>query len=206
MSTNNAAVGRFQSGYNPDFESGNKVFNPFEWQKLPDGRLVKKATNLVQVAVVTNISPLYLVLTLDSIATNDIGAGCRYAIGVEKQADKNAAKRHKQERYVSLGDKANDVFALLEVKGAPESPDALVVKLVDSGETVVFSRNQSYRRVDGYMADFRYDLEKKVFQRRREGDKVSFGGADYVIFEISANELILSDLSNQKKTPLPFTP
>jgi hypothetical protein len=202
--TNNAAMARFQSEYILDLESGNKLFNPFEWIKTQDGRMIKKATNLVQVAVVTNITPLYLVLTLESVATNDLGV--RYVIGVEKQAEKNPAKRHKQQRFVSVGDKANDTFALLEVKGAPENPDSLAVKLVDSGETVAITRSQPFRRVDGYTVDFRYDLEKKVFQRRRVGDKVSFGGTDYLVFEINQNELILSDQSNQKKTPLPFAP
>ncbi len=56
------------------------------------------------------------------------------------------------------------------------------------------------------MADFRYDPEKKVFRDRRVGDKVSFGGTDYVVVEVNQNELILSDQSNQKKTSLPFAP
>ena len=208
LATNNAAIKRFETGYSLDFENGNKLFNPLEWQKTPDGRIIKKATNLVQVAVVTNITPLYLILSLDSTATstNDQGVSSRYVIGVEKQADKNQAKRRKQQRYVSQGDKANDIFALLDVKGPPENPESLVIKLMDSGETVSVLRDQPYRRVDGYLADIRYDLEKKVFQHRRVGDKVSFGGTDYVVFEINSNEVILSDQSNQKKTPLPFTP
>jgi hypothetical protein len=208
QTTNKAAIARFESGYNLDFETGNKLFNPFEWQKTPDGRMIKKAASVAQVAVVTNITPLYLVLTLDSVmtTTNESGTSSRYVIGVEKQAEKNPAKRSKHQRYVSQGDKANDTFELLEVKGAPENPDALIVKLVDSGETVTIARDQAYRRVDGYMADLYYTLDKKVFQRRREGDKVSFGGTDYLVFEINQNELILSDQSNQKKTPLPFVP
>jgi hypothetical protein len=204
MTNNIETMSRLQSPYNLDLETGNKVFNPFEWQLTSDKRMIRKASSVAQVAVVTNITPLYLVLSLESVATNDLGA--RYVIGVEKQADKSPAKRHKQQRYVSAGDKPNDTFALLEVKGAPDNPDGLVVKLVDSNETVTITRSQPYRRVDGYMADFRYDLEKKVFQRKRVGDKVSFGGTDYIVSDINQNELILSDQSNQKKTPLPFAP
>ena len=204
LTTNSAAMTRLQSAYALDFETGNKVFNPFDWQKKPDGQLVKKVTNIAQVALVTNITPLYLVITLDSIATNEFGA--RYVIGVEKQGAVTAAKRRKQQRYVSAGEKPNDTFTLVEVKGSAENPDALVIKLVDSGETVTVSREKPFRRVDDYRADFRYDLEKKVFRARRSGDKVSFGGTDYVVFEVNQNELILSDQSNQKKTSLPFTP
>jgi hypothetical protein len=187
-----------------DLENGNKVFNPQEWQKKLDGTMIIKPGNIAQFVIVTNITPLYLVMTLDSTMTNDLGA--RYVIGVEKQTEKNPAKRHKQQRYVSVGEKANDTFALVEVKGAPEDPDELLLKLVDSGLTVPVKRNDPYRRVDGYMADFRYDIEKKTFTHKRVGDKVSFGGVDYVVADVDANELILSDQSNQKKTTLPFAP
>jgi hypothetical protein len=92
------------------------------------------------------------------------------------------------------------------VKGAAENPDALIVKLNDSGETVTIPRSQPFKRVDDYSADFRYDPEKKVFHDRRVGDKVAFGGADYVVVEVSSNQLTLADQSNQKKTSLPITP
>jgi hypothetical protein len=178
-----------------------------EWQKGPDGQPFKRPTGDavgIKAVVVTNISPLYLVLTLDSVTTNELGA--RYVIGVEKQGEKSPAKRHKQQRYVSVGDKPNDTFALLEVKGPPENPDALVLKMVDPVETITLSKDKPYRRVDAYAADFRYDPEKRIFHGRRIGDKVSFNGTDYVVAEVNQNELILSDQSNQKKTSLPFAP
>lgn len=204
LTTNNAVIARLQSPYNLDFETGHKVFNPFEWQMTADNRMVKKANLGAQLAVATNVVPLYFVLSLDSVITNELGA--RYVVGVERQAAPTPAKRHKQQRYVSLGDKPNDTFSLVEVKGPPENPDALVLKLVETGETVTISRGKEYRRVDDYMADLRYDPEKKLFRSRRTGDRVSFGGTDYLIVEINQNEMVLADQSNQKKTSLPFAP
>lgn len=205
MTIQDSTIQRLKSPYLLDFETVNKLVNPMEWQRALDGSLIPAAKKTgLQVAVVTNITPLYLVVSLDSTTTNELGA--RYVIGVEKQAEKNPAKRRKQQRYVSKGDKANDTFALLEVKGVPENPDALVLKLVDSGETATVTREKPYRRVDAHAADFRYDPERKVFRGRRIGDKVSFGGTDYVVVEVNQNELILSDQSNQKKTSLPFVP
>jgi len=204
LTTNGMALARFQSPYVLDFETGNKVFNPFEWQKTSDGRMVRKASLGAQLAVVTSITPLYLILSLDSIVTNEFGA--RYVVGVTRQAAPMASKRGKQQRFVSAGDKPNDTFALLEVKGAAENPTALVLKLVDSGDVVTLTRDKPFLRVDAYMADFRYDPEKKVFRSRRSGDRVSFGGTDYLVAEVNQNELILADQSNQKKTSLPFTP
>src|SRR5208283_608047 len=130
--------------------------------------------------------------------TNEMGA--RYNISVERQAAASRAKRFPTSHYVSVGDKANDDFELLQVKGAPENPDALVLKLTGSGagsgDTVTISRDKPYLHVEGYTADFCYDPERKVFRGRRIGDKVSFGGVDYAVVEVNRNELILSDQSN----------
>ena len=205
MTIQDGAILRLKSPYNLDLETTNKLLNPMEWVRLPDGSLAPKATKTgSQVAVVTNITPLYLVVTFDSSTTNELGA--RYVVSVERQAAPVANKRHRTPHYVSKGDKPNDAFALLDVKGAPENPDGLVLKLVDSGEVVTISHDKPFRRVDAHAADFNYGPERKVFRGKRIGDKVSFGGVDYAVVEVTQNELILSDQSNQKKTSLPFVP
>jgi hypothetical protein len=198
------AASRLKSAYHLDLETTNKLLNPGEWQKALDGGLVPVKKTGLQVAVVTNITPLYLVISLDSVTTNELGA--RYVVRVERQAAPPPNKRHPTPHYVSVGDKANDAFALTEVKGPPENPDALMLKLVDSGEVVALPRDKPYRRVDGYMAYFRYDPERKAFPAKRNGDKIAFGGVDYVIVEVNQNELILEDQSNHKKTSLHFSP
>jgi hypothetical protein len=202
-----AAMMLSKSPYYLDLETTNKLFNPMEWQKSLEGKLILAAKRTgSQVAEVTNIAPLYLIVSLDSVMTNELGV--RYVIQVERQAAATASARHSTRHYVSKEDKPNpkDPFALESVKGPPENPDALVLKLTDSGELVTLSPGKPFHRVDGYMADFRYDPERKAFHNRRVGDKVGFGGVDYTIVEVNKNELILQDQSNQKKTSLPFAP
>ncbi len=156
-----SAIARLQSAYNLDFETTNKLLNPLEWQKAQDGSLIPAAKKTgLQVAVVTGITPLFLVISNASSTTNELGA--RYNITVERQAAATLAKRRPTSHFVSVGDKPNETFALLEVKGAPENPDALVLKLTDTGETVTILRDQAYRRTEGYTADFRYDPEKII--------------------------------------------
>jgi hypothetical protein len=199
-------VARLKAPYNLDLETTNRGFNPMEWQKNSDGTMVPLAGHTgPQLVIVTNITPLYTIITLDSVTTNEIGT--RYAVGVEKQGEKAVAKRHKQQHYVSKGDKANETFALVDVKTTPDNPDAdeLTIKLVDTGDQVVLSRQKPYRRVDAYAADFRYDPEKKSFHNRRVGDKVSFNGTDFIVDGVSQDEVILQDQSNQKKTTRPLS-
>jgi hypothetical protein len=207
MTNESNALLRLQSPFQLDFETTNKLFNPLEWQKTADNRMfpIKKGNEVgVGAAVITKISPLYFIMSLDTVATNDLGA--RYGIGVERQADSNPAMRRKQQRYVSADDRKKDLFTLVEVRGAPENPDQLVFKLTDSGETVTVSKEKPFQRVDGYMADLKYDPEKKTFNARRVGATISFAGEDYYIVAIDANTVILSAQSNQKRTTLQFTP
>jgi len=205
LSSQTAVAARLRAPYNLNLETTNKVFNPMEWQKSSDGNLVPIATRIgSRMIVVANITPLYLVITLDSITTNEIGV--RYCFGVEKQAEKIPAKRRKVPRFFSVGDKANEFFSVIGIKGAPENPDEISIKLADSGEVVSLSHDRTFRRVDAYAADFRYDPERKIFRAKRAGDKVSFNGTDFIVDDVNQNELILQDQSNQKKTSLPFTP
>jgi hypothetical protein len=148
--------------------------------------------------VVTAIRPFYFALKLESVATNEFGA--RYVISVERQN----TGRH-ETHYVSVGDH-NNVFSLVGVQGPPESPDALVLKLADSGDTVSLSKGQPYKRLDAYGADIKYNLEHKTWTGCRVGRLLWFAGDVYTIADINSHEVVLSDQSSHRKWPLPYRP
>jgi hypothetical protein len=125
-------------------------------------------------------------------------SGARYVIGVEREAALNPAQRPKRQNYASLNSKT-DAFVLREVKGPAENPTQVILELNDTGERVAITREQPYRRVDGYMADLRYEPEKKSWTNRRVGMTITFNGEDYNIVAINQNEVVLSARSNQKK-------
>ena len=197
---------RVKSPANFDFSTTNRLFNPLEWKKRTDGTLfpIKSGNETgTGAAVVTKITPLYFIITFDSTETN--GEAPRYVFGIERQAADKPAMRHKQQRYVSLGEK-KDFFTLAEVNGDPADPSGLVLKLTDSGDMVTVSKDKPFQRVENYAADLKYDLEKPVknFAGLRAGSHLSFGGEDYIVVAVDADEVILSAQSNQKKTTLPF--
>jgi frataxin-like iron-binding protein CyaY len=88
---------------------------------------------------------------------------------------------------------------MVDVKGKPEDPAQIIVELKDTGEKAVITKDQPFKRVDGYTADLHYDLEKKRWTARRVGSQISFNGEDYTIVAINQNEVVLSAKVNGKK-------
>jgi hypothetical protein len=189
-----------------DFGPPNRLFDPMPWQKAADGRLILRDSVGPNRIVVTNITPLYLVLTLDSVTPSD--SGPKYVIGIEKQAAATPEKRNKRQSLCSTNPPTkNDTFLLLEVKGKPEEPSQIIVQLNDTGDKAVITKEQPFRRVDGYTADLHYDLEKKSwFHKRVNSGPISFNGEDYNIVAINQNEVVLSAKLNGKKWALKANP
>lgn len=197
------AVHRLQSPYRLDFETTNRLFNPLEWKRAVDGSLIKIETgNEIGPAavVVTRITPLYFKLTLDGVETN---FGVRYIIGVERQAAPRPWQRAKIQHYASVGEK-NNTFTITGVEGSPANPTQLTLQLTDTGETAVLSKDKPFRRVDAYMANLKYSPEEKSWKDQRVGDVLKFADDNYIIIAISRNQVVLSALSNQKKTTLNY--
>ena len=199
-------VQRLQSPYNLDFETTNRLFNPVEWQKTKNGSLIKIESGKEvgpQAVVITKTTPLYFILTLDSVETNELGA--RYIVGVESQTAAKQWQRTKRQHYASIGDK-NEAFTIIAVKGPLDNPTQLILRLTDTGEMATLSKDKPFRRVDGYTADLRYAPEGKSWQDQRVNDVLKFAGDDYIIVAINENEMVLSAKSNQKKTTLTYNP
>jgi len=205
---------RLQSPYKLDFSTTNKLFNPVPWQKKADGTLIKGSQAGPSTAVVTSITPLYLILALDSMETNSIETNelvARYVISMERQASALPSQRGKRQHYASVGEKVgdkNDAFIIKGASGSPADPGTLklIVQLTDTGESATLSKDKPFRRVDGYSADLKYDPEKKTWQGQRIGANLKFAGDDYIIVAIDPGAVILSARSNQKKTTLTYNP
>ena len=188
-----------------DFGPPNRLFNPMPWQKAADGHLIARESVGPNRISVTNITPLYLVLTLDSIAQSD--SGPKYVIGIEKQAAPTAGQRNKRQSLCSTNPPTkNEIFTMLEVKGKPDDPSQIVVQLNDTGEKAVITKDQPFRRVDGYTVDLRYDPEKKVWNHQRVSSHLAFNGEEYNIVAINQNEVVLSAKVNGKKWAIRANP
>jgi hypothetical protein len=198
-------VERLQAPLDLDFSTKNKLLNPVQWQKDVNGKLIKiTGDNVIGAgaAVVTKITPLYFVVTLDSLETNVQPPG--YFVSFESQAAVQPFARRPVKHYISAGEK-NPVVTLDHVTGPPDDPDQLFLKLSD-GSMAVVSKDKPFQRVDGYSADLKYDPEGLKWQERRVGADLKFAGEDYNIVAIQQDEVILSAQSNQKRTTLRYAP
>jgi hypothetical protein len=189
-----------------DFSAPNKLFNPMPWQKAVDGHLIKVETGNIgpNALTITKMTPLYLTLRLSDVTVLDSGARCR--IGVESDTAVNLKDR-KKEKYCKPGDK-NETFTLREIKGAPTNSTNVVVvlELNDTKQHAEVSKDQPFRRIDGYMVDLKYAPEGKTWRDRRVGASLPFNGEDYNIVAITENEVVLSAKSNQKRWTVRYNP
>ena len=207
MSQENTVLDRVQSSYELDFENTNRLFNPMQWQKTSDGRLIElRSGNEVgpEAVEVTKIVPLYYILRLDSIEPANQFSAARYVVSIERQDAPIAPQRRPRKHWLSVGEKDAEL-SLMSATGPADSPQ-LTLQLVASGEQVTISKNKLYREVTGYAADLKYPLQNKHWDDQRVGATINLSGNDYKVVVIDVNEVVLSAQANQKKTTRPYQP
>ena len=205
MTRLNAGHKRLETPAVLEFSGSHNLFNPVQWQKLPNGVLRKNQTGgeVAAGVTVTKINPLFTTISYESPGATE----GTYLISVQRDAELKAANRGKKSKYYTL-DVKGDFFTLRKAGGPAEKPE-LELELNDTGERVKISSEKSYQRTDGYSADLRYDPEKKVWLARRVGDKVTFAGDDFTIAaikDVATNqfEVVLKAKSTDKKTTIRF--
>ena len=190
-----------------DFGLPNKLFNPVLWQRATDGHLLRAdSTNVGPRAVmITKITPLYLILSYDSVNVSET-SGNHYVIGMKREASAKTSERTLSHAYLPVGQKDNThTFVLKAIEGPADNPTNLVLTLSDTGEDIKITKEKPFKRIDGYMADLKYDPEKLNKTDVRVGAVVGLEGEDYNIVAISQDEVVLSAKSNKKKWTIKYS-
>jgi hypothetical protein len=188
-----------------DFSSSNKLFNPIPWMQTKDTppRLIPSNKAGPSLTVVTNITPLYLKLSLEGVNLSADSNSAVYVVGITKEAAPKVGDRAKKTTYCRLNEKKDkDGIIVTAANGPLEDPTSVVLELLDTGEKVTLtkqSKETPYKRIDGYAADVSYPPEKFMRKNQRVGEMLKFASEEYKIVAINPNELVLSANSNQKK-------
>jgi hypothetical protein len=182
------------------------------WQKAADGHLIKvNATNAGPNAItITKMTPLYLKLTLEAVTQLESGPRC--VIGLENEAAPNLRDRRKASKGYALNEKSQ-TFTVRDVKTNPTNATAaldltnatVVLELNDTRQRVEVTKDQPFRRIEGYMVDLKYAPESKTWTSQRVGAPLSFNGEVYNIVAITENEVVMSAKSNQKKWTVKYS-
>jgi len=188
-----------------DFSSTNKLFNPIPWMQTKDSppRVIPSNKAGPSLTVVTNITPLYLKLSLEGANLSADSNSAVYVIGIVKEASTKVPDRAKKTTYCRLNEKKDKEGIIVTAANGPlEDPTSVVLELLDTGEKVTLtkqSKEAPYKRIDGYAADVSYPPEKLTRKNQRVGEMLKFNNEEYKIVAINPNELVLSANSNQKK-------
>lgn len=192
-------ISRAHNSIAVNLDKPHKLFNPVRWQLKNNAPYRNPAGEEVDKLMVTKISPLYEIYSLQNVSAS-AGLATHYGIGIIHQAADTVAKRSLKTTYVAMNQTTNN-FTVVAADGPEEDPKSVTLQLADTGEKVVVTKEKPFQRVEGYTADLLYQPDNKPFIARRKTDTspIFFANESYKIVDITEHEVVLLQLSNQKQ-------
>jgi hypothetical protein len=207
LSTNKTVLARLEAPLNLDLSGPHNLFNPVQWKKMPDGRLVplRTGSELGPGALkIAQIKELTLTVSFDGVTLSSTpGEPPKYQVTVKRESDNNPRP---DTRSVSMATPHLSLFDLLNVQGPTNEPTALMIKLKDDVEPIIVLKDKPFQRVIGYAADLVYPPAKQPLNNKRKGDEIKLDGDTerYKIVAITRNEVVLSADSNKRRTVIKY--
>ncbi|HON07503.1 MAG TPA: hypothetical protein PLW02_05310 [Verrucomicrobiota bacterium] len=184
----------------------HNLFVPVLWLIDANGQIVKVVSEKQvgpDALKITKITPLYFIISLERISGSSTSSS--YMVGITDESAIRPADRKMKTRYISLTSKNTEFFKLVEVKGEPGNPEALVLELTNEEKKIEISKDKPYKEVRTYIADMRYDLENAVFTNKRINDVITFAGDSYKIEDIRPDEVVLVSETSTRRFIIKYT-
>lgn len=203
-----------------DFVTTHRVFNPDAWYVDTNGNLIAGTNVGVNRLMVHSITPQQLLLELAAIG----GSAERPSVSmnVVRQFAKTPAERNKTRRSVSLNatntpatatpantlDAARKLVLLArEIGGTPENPE-VKCELHEPGKDALkftLSKAAGLAHVVEYVAHIQYLVETNfVWRVARKDTQLDFAGDTNIVVDITASNVVVRAVSNDKVTILPL--
>jgi hypothetical protein len=187
-----------------NFSPPHNLFNPVKWQKrTATGERIKAETGrelgINAVQIVQN-TPLSTIITLDAPS----GSGANMSVTME--ANTTNYYRQRLRAFVSTNStdrvhRASRAFTLRELRTAADGSAEADIELTD-GTRVTVTATKPFNRIEAYKTDLLYPPENLSLKDRRAGDTLTVAGEDYIIVAITANEVVVSARSNDRRTTI----
>jgi hypothetical protein len=172
----------------------HNLFNPVTWKMGRDGVLYHVILEGPAALQVTNISPLYYMITYDrpglgSFKFTTTTAAGRYTTGFSRVGEKDPTKN-----YILTGTNV-----------AADGSLIMSLKILDNGEDVTVTTAKPYKRVDGYQADLLYPPDTAVFTNKHVNDPLTLSGEPYKIIAITNNAVTVQNTRNTQQTTIQWS-
>jgi hypothetical protein len=206
LSKEDEFISRSKNSVSLNLDMPHKIFNPVRWQLKNGAPFRNPAGEEIAKLVVTKISPLYEIYSLTGVSVTP-GLPTHYGIGITHQAADRVSNRNMKTTYAAMNQTTNN-FTVIAAEGPEEDPTSVTLKLSDTGERVVLTKDKPFQRPEGYIADLVYTPDNKSFPNRRKTDAspICFANECYKIVDITEREVVLFQLSNQKNWIKEYNP
>lgn len=171
----------------------HNLFNPVTWRRKANGELLKILKTGPDALSVINIAPLYTVIAYD----HPSGNGAIYVFNVQQHSGRKTIEYTKKDEKTKSG-----LYIIRGIKDAPDDPSEIQLEILETEETVWISKGNPYRRVDGYIADMKYDPESRSLPKERVNDTLILDNEQYKIVEITNNVVRVQSIKNTKVTTI----
>ncbi len=202
LSTNEAAMARFDTEHELNLEDKHYLFNPGVWQRKPDGSFITGSQLGPKGLTIKDIRPLKFMVVFADTTTGSTPR-CSMRIQRVTPPGERGLPEAVSSTLMAVGDE-NDFFTLTEMR-PPEAPQEVILQMKNSEEVVTLEKGgEPYQRIEGYIADLRYDAENKNFDRVREKSSLVLSGETNNIVSVTSDEIVLINPVTTLRTTLKY--
>jgi hypothetical protein len=183
----------------------HNLFNPVTWKRKSNGDLIKIIKTGPDALMVTNIVPLYTIISYE----NPNPGTPVYIMSVQTNVDLRKPNNHKIIDHARKGEKVKSgLYNVLGIKGAANDPSEINLEIIQTGETNVWvSTNTPYKRPDSFLADLKYDPDPTLsLVKKRVNDEFNLDNEPYKIVEITNDAVRVQDRRTTKVTEIKWIP
>ncbi len=181
----------------------HNTFDPVTWKRKPNGDLLKILKTGPDALIVTNIVPLYTIITYDHPMEGSV-----YVMGVQREVDlQQPNSKPKKFDYARKDEKMKSgLYIVRGIKGAENDPSEINLEITRTGDTNVWvSTNTPYKWVSSYLVDLKYDPETLTLPRKRVNDEFRLDKEPYIIVEITNDAVRVQSRRTTKVTEIKWT-
>lgn len=197
-----------------EFVKVHRVFNPDTWYVDTNGNLIAGTNVGVGRLIVQSITPQHLKVEFGQIGGTPERPSIRLNVTREfapkpvDQGRKPITLSLNSTNAVNTMDAARKVQLLVrEIGGTPENPE-VKLELVEPGKDILrfsVSKAQGFTTVMEYVAYIVYPVESNyVWRAARKDTPMIFAGDTNIVVEITASNVVVRAVSNDKPTTLPL--